>query len=339
MDKEVAKLFLNGSSLSTTQNSLGVRSADYRTLTFFVDMRNVLGETLWSKYDKYKAYIWEHSATGSTAMFLTVFISGLNLIQASFQGRQPGASYAISQNQNSTNPVSNLYIDKPGNLREFIMIKPNENFVPITFQYVNDDGTTSTLGTPVFMLTFVPYVVDKIYKNPFNYLYQNEQANFTLTTQILTAGSTNAYGTCDANYNNFTFTNLNMRQIIGTLWDKYDKFNLYIRNIGIGQTSATMSGNQRRQFFLISGLQFINTIAQISTIRQDVVSTPMFVPGASATADASYWDAPTGLVSFRKPESENVSLSFQQWTTSNGSPITSVMNNFSFTFSVIGIKE
>lgn len=339
MDKEVAKLFLNGSSLSTTQNALGVRTADYRTLTFNVDMRNVLGETLWTKYDKYKAYIWEQSNTGGTTVLLTCFVSGINLIQASFQGQEPGGQYAISQNQNATNPLSIGFIDKPGNCREFVMIKPNANFVPLTFNYVNDDGTTGALSTPVFMLTFVPYEENKIYRNPFNYLYQNEQANFTLTTQILTAGGTNAFGTCDANYNNFTFTNLNMRQIIGTLWDKYDKFNLYMRNIGIGQTATVFSGNQRRMFFLISGLQFINAVSQTSSIRQDQVATPMFVPGATSQADASYWDAPTGLVSFRKPESENVSLTFQQWTISSGIPVTSAMNNFSFSFSVVGIKE
>jgi len=340
MDKEVAKLFLNGSSLGTTQTALGIRTADFRSFTFFVDLRSVLGETLFAKYDKFKVFIWEQSNASATNGVCSGFVAGLNIINNSYNGVQQGAKQAYTVNVCGSNPVGNDIIEKPGNLREHVMIKPNDGNIKLNFQYLNDDGTSpSTLSQPIFLLTFIPYE-DKIYKNPYNYLYQNEQANFTLSTQILLSGGTNAYGTMNATKSQFTFDNLNMRQIIGTLWDKYDKFNLIIRNIGMGQSPTVLSGNQRREFFLMSGLQFINAVSQTTQILMGQFMSPMFVPSTVSTADANAFDIPTGICTFRKPESENTSLSFQLWTPSSGAPLVSyAASDWTITFAVVGVKE
>jgi hypothetical protein len=338
MDKEVAKLFLNGSSLSTAQTALGIRTADFRSFTFNVDLRQVLGETLFQNYDKFKAYIWEQSNSTVTNL-CTGFVDGLNIINNSYNGVQQGARQAYSVTIAGSNPVGSEVLEKPGNLREHVFIKPNDGNIQLTFSYVNDDGTTSNLSQPIFLLTFVPYE-DKIYKNPYNYLYQNEQANFTLSTQILTAGATNAFGTCNAAKSLFTFNNLNMRHIIGTMFDKYDKFNLILRNIGMGQSATALSGNQRRQFFLMSGLQFINATSQTSQILMGQVMTPMFVPSQGSVADVNYFDIPSSMSTFRKPESENTSMTFQLWTTSSGVPLTGgSASDWTLTFAVVGVKE
>lgn len=337
MDKEVAKLFLNGSSLGTTPTTLGVRTADWRSFTFYVDLRRVLGETLFAKYDKFKVFIWEQSNATPTNL-CTAYVGGLNIINNAYNGRQTGALNAFSSQIAGSNPLGNDAIEKPGNLRELVMIKPNDGNIQLNIQYLNDDGTTSTLSQAVFFLTFVPYE-DRVYRNPYNYLYQNEQANFTLTTQILTAGGTNQYGTSNAAKSVFTFNNLNMRQVIGTMWDKYDKFNLIFRNVGMGQSATVLSGNQRRQFFVMSGLQFINATIQTSQILMGQVATPFMVLNSPNTADANYFDIPTGLVTFRKPESENVSLTFTLWSVSGGAPLSGgSASDWSLTFAVVGVK-
>jgi hypothetical protein len=338
MDKEVAKLFLNGSSLSTTPTSLGVRTSDFRSFTFYVDLRQVLGETLFAKYDKFKVFIWEQSNSITTNL-CTAYVGGLNIVNNAYNGRQTGALNAFSSQIAGSNSLGNDAIEKPGNLRELVMIKPNDGNIQLNIQYINDDGTTSTLSQPVFFLTFIPYE-ERVYPNPYNYLYQNEQANFTLTTQILTAGGTNAFGTSNAVKSLFTFNNLNMRQVIGTMWDKYDKFNLIFRNIGMGQSTTSLSGNQRRQFFVMSGLQFFNATIQTSSVLMGQVASPMFVLSSSGIADANYFDIPTGMVTFRKPESENVSLTFQLWTVSSGVPLTGgSASDWTLTFAVVGVKE
>jgi hypothetical protein len=49
---------------------------------------------------------------------------------------------------------------------------------------------------------------------------------------------------------------------------------------------------------------------------------------------------PDSLISFRKPESENVDLAFQLFTLNGGgAALNSQMNQFSLTFAVVGIKE
>jgi len=347
MDIEVSKLWLNGSALSTTQTQAGVRSANLREYTFFVNMRVVLGETLFSKYDAFKCFInaYNYANSGASQSITTLYQNGLNLVNASYQGNVPGYNTAINiynQITQGVNPV-NYFI--PQNTREFVLIKPNDQLIPLTFSIVSDDGVASTIISQMWLLTFtpIPATPEKIYRNPLNRLIRNEQANFTLSTQILTAGSTNQYGTMNANRNQFTFTNVDMRRIIGTLWDKYNKFNLVWNSIGLAQTATSLSTVQRAMFFQLSGLQFINTVAVKSATAystQGLAWSPVFFFNATVTADAGVFDSPGNMITFRKPESERVDLSFELLTASGGGTyINPAMNQTTITFSVIGVKE
>jgi hypothetical protein len=341
MNTEVAKLWLNGASIGTTQNNLGVRP-DTRTYTFFVNMRDVLGETLFSKYEAFKCFITPINIGNSGQQVpVTLYQNGLNLINASYQGNVPGYNTAVGA-YNLTQLTSNpLYLYVTQNTREFVLIKPNDQKIPLTLSVVNDNGATSSISIMMFQLDFTPMPVnpEKIYKNPFNQLYQNEQVNFTLSTQLLTAGGTNQYGTANANLTNFTFTNVNMRRIIGTLWDKYDKFNLVWNSVGLGQTAASISGANRQLFWVVTGLQFINTIAMKSGVTNGLGWSPVFYFNAASTADANIFDSPSNMISFRKPESENVDLNFELWTALNGTTLSVAMNNSTMTFSVVGIPK
>jgi hypothetical protein len=167
-------------------------------------------------------------------------------------------------------------------------------------------------------------------------------ANFTLTTQILSAGATNEYGTMNSTFTTFNFTNVNMRRIIGTMWDKYDKFNLVCANVGVGNTSTSLTASQRFMFFQIQGLQFINCLSTTttSTFSQSVAYTPIFRYTTASSADSDSFAVPESLISFRKPESENVDLAFQLFTVNGGGvALNSQMNQFSLSFTVMGIKE
>jgi len=344
MQTEVAKLWLYGANVGTTISQIGIRNSTNTEYTFFVDLRMVLGETMFQKYEAFKVYFgFLNLGTGTTANIDTVFVNGINLIQASYQGKQAGFNTAVdiySQTVQMTDPA-NLG-GKNANTQEFVMIKPDNAKIELTISIVRDDAAIPTLLQGVFFLTFVPFQKDKIYKNPFNYLYQNELANFTLTTQILSAGATNEYGTMNSTFTTFNFTNVNMRRIIGTMWDKYNKFNLVCSNVGIGSTATTITGNQRFMFFQIQGLQFINSLSTTtsSTFSQSVAYTPIFRYATASTADSDSFAVPESLISFRKPESENVDLAFQLFTVnSGGTALNLQMNQFSLTFAVVGIKE
>lgn len=343
MNQEVAKLWLHGANLTTTQSEIGIRNATNTEYTFFVDLRLVLGETMFQKYEAFKVYFgFVNLGTGSVGI-ATMFVNGLNLIPASYQGKQAGFNTAIdifSQSVLQNDPGNTG--GKNSNIQEFVMIKPDNTKVALTISFARDDAAIPTLLIHTFFLTFAPFQKDKIYKNPFNYLYQNELANFTLTTQILSAGATNAFGTMNSTFTNFTFTNVNMRRIIGTLWDKYDKFNLVCSNVGIGSTATVIGSNQRFMFFQMQGLQFINCLSTTTTssFSQSVAYTPIFRYLTVSTADSDSLAVPESLLSFRKPESENVDLAFQLFTTNlGGTALNLQMNQFSLTFTVVGIKE
>jgi len=340
MDQEIAKLWLNTGSLTTTPSTTGVISADNMTVTFNFDLKVVLGETLWSKYKYFKMYI-NDTFPATVAGMATLYQNGLNLIQASYQGKQAGFQTAIDEYNLSIPTSIPRQFNRSANTRTFVMIKPDANNVQLTLQYVYETGAPTTIGQRIFFLAFVPIDDTKIYRSPYTMLYQNEQVNFTLSGTILPSGAgTNQFGSRNANFTIFTFTNINMRQILGSLWDKYEKFNLICNSIGMHGTGATFSAAQRRMWYEMEGLQFINNLRVTTGYKQGNGFTQQFFYTETFTNDCEYGQAPMSINTFRKPESENVDLTFYCWSqVGNGSFQTAQLNAQTFTFSVVGVKE
>lgn len=340
MNQEIAKLWLNSGSLTTTFSQTGVRSADYMTVTFNFDMRIVLGETLWTKYKYFKMYI-NDTFPATVAGMATLYQDGLNLIQASYQGKPPGFQTAIDeQNLAVSGGALPPQLNRSSNQRKFVMIKPNDQNVQLTLQFVDETGATTTMIPRIFFLAFVPIDDTKIYRSPYSMLYQNEQVNFTLSTKILTAGATNEYGTMSPGRATATFTNINMRQILGTLWDKYTKFNLIVNTIGLSANASPSTAATRRMWWNIIGLDFINTLRVTKGYTQGEAFSPLFFYQTANQADAEYSEAPMSVTTFRKPGSENVDLTFAAWNANNGGEQSQVTIGLStFSFSVVGVKE
>jgi hypothetical protein len=339
MEQEIAKLWLNTGSLTTTPSQTGVISADNMTVTFNFDLRIVLGETLWSKYKFFKMYI--NDTFPNTALGMaTLYQNGLNLIQASYQGKKEGFQTAIDELNLGANAALPLHLNRTSNQRTFVMIKPDNKNVELTLQFVDETGATTTMIKRIFFLAFVPIDDTKIYPNPYLMLYQNEQVNFTLTMNVLPLGTTNQYGTTNANRTIATFTNINMRQILGSLWDKYTKFNLICNVIAMANTSTTFTATTRRMWWEIDGLQFINTLKVTSGYKQGSAFTQQFFYATSNQADAEYGERPMSMTTFRKPESENTDLTFTCFSSNNGGEIQSgAIGIMTFSFSVVGVKE
>lgn len=339
MDSEVAKLVITTSNFTTTQQRYGYRTTnwDYVYVTN-LDLRQILGETIYNNYDKFQVNIMPFG-NQQAGELTTVYLEGMNLINSTYQGQPVGGSIPILGLANSYSINMNTFNDLPSR-RNFTMIKPIDTNLNLTFRVAYNDGTPAAVSVWTYMFTFTP-IKDIIYKNPYNNLHTLEQANFMLSTQLLTAGSTTEFGTMNANQNNFTFFNINMRQILGTLWDKYEKFNL-ITNCQVGVPTGSTSGNQRRTFYQMSGLQFINSMALTNPAQnpsQSVAYTPIFVCSGQNIMNADVNDSPCNIVTFRKPESENVSLNFQIGNCSTGGLVTTSYGRTIITFSVVGVKN
>jgi len=78
-----------------------------------------------------------------------------------------------------------------------------------------------------------------------------------LYSSLLTAGASNKFGSANANFTDMTFTNINIKQIIGTNYDKYLKFNLMLNSIIIPTTTVAIPiSNDANVMIYMSGLPF-----------------------------------------------------------------------------------
>jgi len=83
-------------------------------------------------------------------------------------------------------------------------------------------------------------------------------ASLVLKTSDLTAGSTTNIGSCDAYKSNMTWYNINLRTVLGELYDKYDYFNLSLYFISTDTTCNLQNAADRCTFMKIGGLPFSN---------------------------------------------------------------------------------
>ena len=88
---------------------------------------------------------------------------------------------------------------------------------------------------------------------------------FDITTNITAATFynltvNNQYGTITNNRCNLTWKNINMRQVLGVMYDKYETFNLYLYQIAqAGAMSATpTTAIYQLVDVKLKGLQFLN---------------------------------------------------------------------------------
>ncbi len=87
-----------------------------------------------------------------------------------------------------------------------------------------------------------------------------EQATLILRSGDLIANTVNQYESCDVKLTNFTWNNINLRTLLGHMYDKYDLFNICLANVtqsnGAGNFGAT-NDDIIVQIYL-KGLPFIN---------------------------------------------------------------------------------
>jgi len=86
-------------------------------------------------------------------------------------------------------------------------------------------------------------------------------ATLILYSSLLTAGSTNSYGTSNTLRTEMLFTNINMKVVMGDLYDSYSLFNISLQSVIIPLTTTTSAGttdSDRKLIVYMSGLGWIN---------------------------------------------------------------------------------
>jgi hypothetical protein len=77
-----------------------------------------------------------------------------------------------------------------------------------------------------------------------------------LYSSLLVAGTTNRYGTANTNNTDLTFTNIDLKQILGSNYEKYLKFNLILNSIIVPISAAAITSNDANIMLYMSGVPF-----------------------------------------------------------------------------------
>jgi hypothetical protein len=146
-----------------------------------------------------------------------------------------------------------------------VQFKKDRDNVPLTIAFRNSENTGPTIvsltatGMPNFQIGF--------FVKP---IYEVEKASLFITPFGLTTTETNL-GVRDTNYTTFTLKNINLRQVCRSMWDKYDRFNIFLTSM----TSHAAVGNATNAAFIIQmeGLDLINQLSLTASNRQTQVAT------------------------------------------------------------------
>ena len=174
-------------------------------------------------------------------------------------------------------------------------------------------------------------------------MYNEEVASLVLNVGNLTNNSTNVVGTSNQFHTNMTWSNIDLRMLLGPMYDKYDSFNLvptsYQSNVadaGIGTSS-----DDRCVSINISGLPFTNNTyntAMKTNQNSCVIYTTRFIASNSINGLAG------NILTFTKNEElANINI-FYQRINPNGLGSYNVSTTVAyphmiFTFNIYGVKK
>lgn len=171
-----------------------------------------------------------------------------------------------------------------------------------------------------------------------------ENASLVLKTGDLPFNSTSAIGSTDANNLAFVWSNINMRTLLGTMYDKYDTFNLCLSSITTGLASATIGTgtNDRVVVINVGGLPFINNTYDTGlkhNVTTAVLGTFTFVPNQSV----SQFFYSSNVATFGKNQDVcNISISYTRVSPNAGSYVVNTPIYYPdvvFIFDIFGIDK
>ena len=173
-----------------------------------------------------------------------------------------------------------------------------------------------------------------------------ESASLVLKTSDLTAGTTNQIGSADTYMTNMTWNNINLRTILGAMYDKYDKFSLvpvFMQSV-TGSASFGTNAEDRIVTLNISGLPFTNNTYNSSTLTNSTSSVLNIVKFlTNSTTSTTSYNYGNILTFTKNQELVNLNI-FYQRINKNGNGNYSILTTSAFpdcifTFNIYGIDK
>ena len=175
---------------------------------------------------------------------------------------------------------------------------------------------------------------------------EKRSCRLVLKTSDLTTNASTNIGTCDQFRTSFTWNNINLRMLLGDMYDQYDYFNISLISISSSLTQALAAGataDDKLVFVKMSGLPFINQTFQQSTGNNGTfayVST-LSIP-LTANTSTQFYNNLGNVCTFNKDQDQcNINISFFR-VLDDTRPALNAGNinpQFSFIFVITGINK
>ena len=140
----------------------------------------------------------------------------------------------------------------------------------------------------------------------------SQTALLVLKTQELTNGSTTSAGTADTLGTTFTWNNINLRVLLGDMYDQYDRFNLNLNTVATAKSPSylAVTEGERYTYIIIAGLPWINSSYAVSSSGSTnaTVIASMFI--GSATQNTQYFYGNNTTTFTKNQDVCNITISF-----------------------------
>ena len=163
-------------------------------------------------------------------------------------------------------------------------------------------------------------------------------AGLVLKTNVLTTdGTTNANGSGNSTLSSFTWTNINLRTLLGDMFDKYDRYLLLLQNISQAYSAAISTNDDRSILINMSGLSFVNsTYNQKLQSNSGALIVCPFIFIASSVQSQLYNNF--AVSSFIK-QNDIVNISITYTRIKDDAASTATYPHMVFIFNIVGLEE
>ena len=319
MNIESAVIFIN------SKHSKFVRVGNNYYIKSF-PIRELLGD-MYNKYNKFKFVIANFWDWGMGTFNRYMNISGLDWIGLKSDNSKPRVNLHSGFGTLINNAKYGLLFNKPSNSTVDLLITFHTNYTDeIIYQ-----GTLFAFNIVIYGIKETPLLLD--YKHPINSL----SSSFLLDSRNAQININNYCG-------EITFKNVKIRELLGDMYDKYDKFKLILTNMYSAPFTPVAPADRRLVGIKVKGLPFPR--AYEYSIMDNIYPNPYKTIPTLGIIDYPTTNHSTNIfygewgVDFDKPSNSTVDLTIYIYTIQNATVFTTTINYFLnvYNFTVLGIE-
>ena len=173
---------------------------------------------------------------------------------------------------------------------------------------------------------------------------EKRSIRLVLKTSDLSVNSTTAIGQCDQFRTTFTWFNINLRILMGDLYEQYDYFNLSLISVSSSVANGGAGGgaaDDRILYIKIGGLPFVGQNYNQKTGNYGgLVTIGTFQLPSTATTSNQFYNNSSNVCTFNKSQDLcNFTISFFRIVDDAKQSLTASNPNFAFIFVITGINK